>query len=286
MHQPETASAAIALLADLRDDAVIYSGGTELLLVMKLGLADFGHLVDVKGIPGLDAITTKGDVLKIGAAATHRAIETNQDITKDWPSLAMMTRQVANVRVRNVGTLGGNLAFGDPASDPATFLLALDASIEVRGEDGALRTVPVSAFHVGAYQTALGEADLIESIVVPPISAGTVVVHERIRFRERPAVTVTVAGRVEAGQVSDVKVAVGSVGPIPIRIAEAEALLRGADVDSLAGVATEAASAVEAAVAPSDDMHGSMEYKSHLAGVLVSRAVEKCLSQALKPGGE
>lgn len=282
MHQPTSTDAAIGLLAELGDDAVIYSGGTELLLVMKLGLADFDHLVDIKRIPGLDAITVDNNVLRIGAAATHRSIETNQDIGTGWPSLAMMTRQVANVRVRNVGTLGGNLAFGDPASDPATFLMALEASIEVRGVDGLLRSVPVGEFYRGAYQTALADAELIESIVVPPLAPTTVVVHERVRFHERPAVTVSVAGDAEAGQVSDVKIAVGSVGPVPIRVGEAEVALRGTEVSSLASAATEAAAAVEAVVEPTDDMHGSVEYKRHLAGVLVGRAVEKCLGEALK----
>lgn len=284
MHQPSSTGAAVELLAELGDDAVIYSGGTELLLVMKLGLADFDHLVDIKRIPGLDAITVDGNVLKIGAAATHRSIETNRDVNEGWPSLAMMTRQVANVRVRNVGTLGGNLAFGDPASDPATFLLALDASIEVRGVGGSVRTVPVGELQVGAYQTSLQDAELIESIIVPPIAATTVIVHERVRFHERPAVTVSVVGHAEAGQVADVKISVGSVGPVPIRVGEAEAALHGADVSSLSSAASAAAAAVEAAVEPTDDMQGSVDYKRHLAGVLVGRAVERCLGEALEVG--
>lgn len=284
MHRPTSTSAAIELLVELGDDGVIYNGGTELLLVMKLGLADYDHLVDIKRIPGLDAITVDGNVLRIGAAATHRSIETNQAIGRGWPSLVMMTRQVANVRVRNVGTLGGNLAFGDPASDPATFLLALGASIEVRSMGGLLREVPVGEFHVGAYQTALDPAELVESIVVPPLAPTTVVVHERIRFHERPAVTVTVAADADEGQMRDAKIAVGSVGPVPIRVAEAETALVGAEVDSVAAAATEAAAAVEAVVEPTDDMHGSVEYKRHLAGVLVGRAVEQCLGEALKSG--
>lgn len=282
MHRPTSTSAAIELLVELGDDGVIYNGGTELLLVMKLGLADYDHLVDIKRIPGLDAITVDGNVLRIGAAATHRSIETNKAIGRGWPSLVMMTRQVANVRVRNVGTLGGNLAFGDPASDPATFLLALGASIEVRSVGGLLREVPVGEFHVGAYQTALDPAELVESIVVPPLAPTTVVVHERIRFHERPAVTVTVAVDADEGQMRDAKIAVGSVGPVPIRVAEAETALVGAEVDSVAAAATEAAAAVEAVVKPTDDMHGSVEYKRHLAGVLVGRAVEQCLGEALK----
>lgn len=282
LHRSVSTSAAIELLEEFGDDGVIYSGGTELLLVMKLGLADFDHLVDIKRIPGIDAIAVDGNELRIGAAATHRSIETNLDIHTGWPSLALMTRQVANARVRNVGTLGGNLAFGDPASDPATFLLALQASIEIRGVGGVLRRVSVSDFFVGAYQTALGDAELIETIVVPALAPGTFVVHERIRFQERPAVTVTVAGTGKAGRVSGVKIAVGSVGSVPIQIAEAEEMLFGVGLGSLESAVTEVAAAVEASVEPIADLHGSVEYKRHLAGVLVGRAVMRCLGQALE----
>lgn len=282
LHRPSSTIAAIELLEEFGDDGVIYSGGTELLLVMKLGLADFDHLVDIKRIPGIDDIAVDGTELRIGAAATHRSIEISADVRSGWPSLAMMTRQVANARVRNVGTLGGNLAFGDPASDPATFLLALGASIEIRGAGGVLRRVPVSDFFVGAYQTALATAELIETIVVPALAAGTFVVHERIRFQERPAVTVTVAGTAKAGRAIDVKIAVGSVGSVPMRFAEAEASLIGVGRDSLESAVAEAVAAVEARVEPIDNLHGSVEYKRHLAGVLVGRAVVQCLGQALE----
>ncbi|HDL48471.1 MAG TPA: xanthine dehydrogenase family protein subunit M [Actinobacteria bacterium] len=281
LHRPSSTSAATELLHELGDDGVIYCGGTELLLVMKLGLSDFGHLVDIKRIPGLDSISVTGDILRIGAAATHRAIEMNQEIGERWPGLVMMTRQVANVRVRSVGTLGGNLAFADPASDPATFLLALDASIEIRGVDGVLRRVSVGDFHVSAYQTVLRSAELIEAILVPAPVDGTMVVHERIRFHERPAVTVTVAGTAKDGRVSDVRVSVGSVGPVPIRVAEAEAGLRDVESGSLELALKGAAEVTEAVVEPIGDLNGSVEYKRHLAGILVGRAAGRCLRQIL-----
>ncbi|NOX23139.1 MAG: xanthine dehydrogenase family protein subunit M [Actinobacteria bacterium] len=284
MHRPSSVSEATKYLREFGDGGVVYCGGTELLLVMKLGLSDFDHLVDIKRIPGLGTISVTGETLRIGATATHREIETNREITQRWPGLAAMTRQVANVRVRNVGTLGGNLAFADPASDPATFLLASDALIEIRNADGELRQVPVGEFHVGAYQTVLGESELIEAILVPQPAAGTTVVHERIRFHERPAVTVTVAGTVRAGTIVDVRIAVGSVGSVPIRIVDAEARLRGIEQDSLESALRDTTEAVEATVDPVEDLNGSVEYKRHLAGVLAGRAAGQCLREAFDGG--
>jgi len=277
LHRPSSISEATGLLRELRDDGVIYCGGTELLLVMKLGLSGFDHLIDIKRIPGLDAISVSGTTLRIGAAATHRSIE-----TKRWPGLAAMTRQVANVRVRNVGTLGGNLAFADPASDPATFLLAHDATVEVRSSEGAMRQIPIGEFHVGAYQSALDDFDLIEAILVPELAQGTVVTHERVRFHERPAVTVTVVGSAQAGSITDVRVAVGSVGPTAIRVPEMEEALDGVDASSLESRLVDTAQIVAERVEPIDDLNGSMEYKRHLASVMTERATRRCLVSAIE----
>ncbi|VAW05900.1 hypothetical protein MNBD_ACTINO01-1309 [hydrothermal vent metagenome] len=282
LHRPSSISEATGLLREFRDDGVIYCGGTELLLVMKLGLSGFDHLIDIKRIPGLDAISVSGTTLRIGAAATHRSIETNSEIRERWPGLAAMTRQVANVRVRNVGTLGGNLAFADPASDPATFLLAHDATVEVRSGEGVIRQIPIGEFHVGAYQPALDDFDLIEAILVPELAQGTAVTHERVRFHERPAVTVTVVGSAQAGSITDVRVAVGSVGPTAIRVPEMEEALDGVDASSLESRLVDAAQIVAERVEPIDDLNGSMEYKRHLASVMTERATRRCLVSAIE----
>ena len=123
------------MLAELGEDAAVYAGGTELLLLMKLGLLRPKHLVDVKRIAGFTEIAD-GDRLTIGAAVTHRAIEQSALVRARCPLVGAVARHVANVRVRNVGTLGGNLSFADPHSDPATLLLTLDASVELRSPRG------------------------------------------------------------------------------------------------------------------------------------------------------
>ena len=171
IHTPATLDEAGALMERLGDDAVLYAGGTELLLVMKLGFADYGHVVNVKGIAELRRLELDGDELVIGGGVTHRAIERSPLVRERWPALAAMTAGVANVRVRGAGTLGGNLAFADPHSDPATFLLAADARIEVWGPAGA-RTVPIDGFVLSAYQTALAPGEIITAVRVPPARGG------------------------------------------------------------------------------------------------------------------
>src|SRR5919204_507774 len=149
------------LLERYGEDAVVYCGGTELLLLFKLGFAAYGHLVDVKPIEELAGIRRDNGSVVIGATATHREIERSPVVLEAIPALAAMERRVANIRVRNVGTLGGNLCFSDPHSDPATFLLALDAEVECRLGTEASRRLPIADFVLGPYQTALGEGEAL-----------------------------------------------------------------------------------------------------------------------------
>jgi carbon-monoxide dehydrogenase medium subunit len=272
LHRARSVEEASELLDRYGDDAAVYCGGTELLLLLKLGFAAFGHLVDVKGIDELRGVRAEKGAMVIGAGVTHRALERDRLVLEQLPALAEMERRIANIRVRNVGTLGGNLCFSDPHSDPATFLLALDAEVECRRGGGEPRRLPLASFVLGPYQTALAPGELLTAIRVPVPPAGSRVVHGKFRFHERPAVTVTCAVRVDGGRVPDARVAVGSVGVRPVRVAEAERLVReGAPL----GQAAEAAAAAAAAV---DDANGSVEYKENLVRVLVERALREALA--------
>jgi carbon-monoxide dehydrogenase medium subunit len=269
LHSATTVDEARELLVRHGDDAAVLCGGSELLLLLKLGYAGYGHLVDIRGIGELGGIRLDDGALVIGATATHREIERSPLVLERLPALAAMERRVANVRVRTVGTLGGNLCFSDPHSDPATFLLALDAEAEWDGT-----RAPLSEFLVGPYQTRLEQGQLLHRIRVPLPPAGTAVVHRKLAFHERPAATVTCALRLDDGAVADVRIAVGSVGVAAVRAGEAEGRLRGASpgdeaaVDEAAELAAEAAGAV-------DDANGSAEYKTQLAKVLVRRCFEE-----------
>ncbi len=275
LHRPGTLEEATALLDEHGDDAALYCGGTELLLLLKLGFASFGHLVDLKQLDELRGVRAENGTLVVGGAVTHRALERDPLVLERLPALAAMERGVANVRVRNVGTLGGNLCFADPHSDPATFLLALDAEVECRRGGASSRRIPLADFLVGPYQTSLGPGEVLTALRIPVPARGSRIVHRKFRFHERPAVTVTCVVRVENGAIAEARIAVGSVGPRPVRAVEAEQKLAGAPVGEPPAAAAEAAAGVADAV---EDANGSVEYKENLVRVLVERALTEALS--------
>jgi carbon-monoxide dehydrogenase medium subunit len=256
LHRPASVEEAVQLRAELGDGAALYAGGTELLLAMKLGVLDYEHLIDVKRIEVLRGIEVRDGALWIGAATTHREIETSPVVQERVPAFARLERHVANVRVRAAGTLAGNLAFGEPHADPAALLSALDASIELAGPDGR-RAVPVAEFIVGAYETQLAEDELIEAVVVPLPTADTRATYLKFQVLERPTVGVAAVARNGGAPI----VVVGAVDERPIRIDAT------GDVDDYVNAAVEA-------VDPVDDLSGSAEYKRHLTGVMVRRALE------------
>src|SRR5205809_4636912 len=166
IHQPKTIIEASQMLAEFGEKGRLYAGGTELLLAMKHDLLRYEHLVDVKTISGLDKIEAKNGSLLIGGAVTHRAIEQSKIVKERLPFLAEMETNVANVRVRATGTLGGNLCFAEPHSDPATLLLALEAKAQVQGKIGT-RDLRIPELIDGAYQTSLARDELLNGVQLP-----------------------------------------------------------------------------------------------------------------------
>ena len=281
IHRVTTVAEAGGLIDELGDEAVIYSGGTELLLLMKLGFANYGYLVDIKPIEALSQIEVRDDRLLIGGAVTHRAIERSPLARAGWPDLVEMERSVANVRVRSTGSMGGNLAFADPHSDPATFLLAADASVRL-GRDARERSVPVGEFIVGPYETVLEPGELVTAIEIPAVVRGSAMSHLRFAFHERPAATVSAWVRVEEGVIRDARLAVGSVGVVPVTVpGVAEAIAgqaaRAIDRGLLAAIGSSGATAAE----PVTDSNGGDDYKHALVTVLVGRALNDAAARAV-----
>jgi len=273
LHRPESVAEASELLERLGDEAVVYCGGTELLLVAKMGFTDFTALVDIKRIPELGEINANGE-LSIGGAVTHRALERSDVVLRDWPALAEMERHVGNVRVRNTGTIGGNLCFADPHSDPATFLLAVGGELTLQ-RGSASRRLPVGEFVRGPYMTALEPGELLVSVHVPRLDGGARVVHRKISFRERPAITVAARLDVRDGVIADARVAVGSVNVRPVLVGSAAELLRGAEPGTVDAAAVGDAAADE--VDTVADLNGSADYKRQLVRVLTARALGEVL---------
>ena len=274
LHRAGSPDEAHDLLIRYGEDAAVICGGTELLLLLKLGFAAYGHLVDVKGIEELGGIHADNGTLVIGSTATHREIERSSLVLEHLPALAAMERDVANIRVRNVGTLGGNLCFSDPHSDPATFLLALDAEVDHDG--GRTR---LADFMVGPYETALGQGQLLRAVRIPIPAPGTGIAHRKLSFHERPAATVAAAVRAENGMVVGASIAVGSVGARPVRATAAAEALVGKPSTDAAALAEAAILSAEASDAV-EDANGSIEYKQQLVRVLVERCVTAAVGNA------
>ncbi len=280
LHRPESVASASRLLAELGDEAAAYCGGTELLLAMKLGLASYEHLVDLKRVDSLRGISADGDgALRIGAAATHHQIETSAAVRARYPELAAMISQVANLRVRSVGTLGGNLCFADPHSDPASFLLAAEATMVCqRGE--VTRRVPAAGFWAGPYQTVLDPGELLVRVELPPRPPGTGLAHLRMKLTERPVVTASALVTVGGAGVSGARLVVGSVGSVPFA-ARIESLA-GAGPRDFAGRAEAAAGQAAADCVPLPDGEASPDYLRHLVFVHARQALSQAFAAAAR----
>ena len=228
IHQPQSVAEASAMLAHFGPDAAIYAGGTELLIVMKERLAHFPHLIDIKRIAGLNEIAfdTERRELSIGAVATHRDLERSPVVRERFPALGMMEAAVANIRVRNAGTIGGNLCFAEPHSDPATLLTALDARLTLTSTSGT-RQLPMASFITGLMETARRHDEVLVSISVPEQRSHAGVAYERFKLHERPTAAVAAVIEVADGAITDARVVAGSVGERPQRLPETEAILRG-----------------------------------------------------------
>ena len=287
LHVPTTVVEASGILGQLGDEGRIYAGGTELLLAMKQGLLRYRHLVNIKRI-GLDGIAfdEAAGRLRLGATATHRAVERSDVVGRRYPMLATMERHLANVRVRAVGTLGGNLSFAEPHSDLATVLLLYNATVTIGAASGR-RTIALADLLLDAYTTALAPDELLLEIDVPALPAGAGADYRKFAFFERPSVGVgAVLTPSTDGGVREARVAVGCVGPVPRRVADAEEVLAGVPLRSAAfeRAVGQAADAVRRACDPVDDLYGSAGYKRHLAGVFTARALAASREHVLAGG--
>jgi carbon-monoxide dehydrogenase medium subunit len=269
LERPQSLADALSMLDDLGDDAQVYMGGTELLLLMKLGFAAPEVLVDCKGVADLYGVEVgQGELWSIGAGVTHRDLEEHVGVSQHLPELARLEGQIANIRVRNAGTIGGNLCFAEPHSDPSTLLAALDASV-VLASSGGTRTVALADFILGPLMTVLEPGELMTRVLVPAVDDDVVVRFERLAFRERPTVNLAYVRRGARH-----RLVAGAVGPRPTLLTAAEDLLGdGADVAAVARAAMEQVEIL-------DDLEGSVEYKRHLVGVLVRRALSPVVSGA------
>lgn len=250
--RPHSVTEAIGAIAD---GGVPYAGGTELLLAMRAGLLRPETLVDLKALPELAFVENDDGRVSIGGSATHTAVASSPLVREHAPVLAQVLREVGNPRVRASGTLGGNLCFGEPKSDVAPILIALEASVTLRGKNGS-RELPVEEFAIGPYTTSLGDSEILTSISIPTVHGR--IAYAKHQTMERPTVGVAIAVSGDGAT----RVVVGAVGPAP-QVFDAD---DPNDVDP-----ADIAASVE--VLP--DLTGGERYKRHMTGVTVRRALEQ-----------
>jgi len=278
-HAPKTLPDALALLGQFGDEAKILSGGQSLLPMMKLRFAQPAHLVDIGRIPGLDYIKEEGGVLKIGALAREAGLEASEVVRSRYPILVDTASVIADPLVRNLATVAGNLAHGDPANDHPATMLALGAEVVATGPKGA-RTIPIAQFFTGLFTTALAPNEVLTEIRIPappPGSGGAYVKLERKvgDFATAGAAAFLV---VKGGVIERAGIGLTNVGPTPIKATEAEKFLAGKKPDE--ATFAEAGRLAAAATKPGADRRGSAEYKKDMARVLTVRALRKAAQRA------
>ena len=272
LEEPETVAEASDLLGRFGENAKVYAGGTELLLAMKEGLVQYERLVNIKNLTGLNEVSAADGVIRVGALCTHHELETSALLRERLPALHKLEQNVANVRVRQSGTLGGNLCFAEPHADPGTLLMALGASLVAEKSSGK-REIAAEEFFVDAYETSLQADELLTEIRMPAPTDKSRSAYLKFGYLERPSVGVALAFTMNGG-LSDVKIAVGCAGPAPRRVREAEALLNGKSREEAERNLAQAGAVAGRASQAISDLHGSQDYKEHIVGVLLKRAFQ------------
>jgi aerobic carbon-monoxide dehydrogenase medium subunit len=272
--QPTTVGEAAGALRDFAERAKVYAGGAELLLLMRHGLLHSEILVDVKKIERLHRIARDDGTLSVGACATHRTLETNLIIREHAPSFAYAESQVANVRVRNQGTLGGNLCFNDPHSDPGTVLLIHNSTVTLGSQRGE-RQLPLSDFFLDVYETALEPDELMLDVRIPALPSGMISAYLRLHRFQRPTLGVAAAVKMNDGTIAESRLAVGCIGPKCRRLPELESKISGTQVGEARRIVAEQRNYLRDLLRPVDDLLGSADYKLYMTGVLLGDALEQ-----------
>jgi aerobic carbon-monoxide dehydrogenase medium subunit len=278
-HRPTSLDEAIGLLAE--EGARALAGGHSLLPLMKLRFAEPRAIVDLGRIPGLDRIEQDGDVLSIGALATHASVAASELVRSQCRVLATTAEGIGDRQVRNRGTIGGSLAHADPGADYPTVTKALGATIVATGSGGE-REVAADDFFTGVFTTSLQQGELVTSVRVPVTGSGTGAAYEKHRNPASGYAVVGVAAvvTVEGGKCTAARLVVGGVTGTPEHAtAAAEALVGIAPVDE-AAVAAAAEKVAEALGGAVGDTYASAEYRVHLAKVLAKRAITAAFDAA------
>ena len=278
-HRPSSVQEAVGLLAKLGDDGRALAGGHSLIPMMKLRLAEPAHLVDLAGIADLKGIRSDGNDIVIGAMTTQHDVIGSDLLGTKIPLLRETSLQIADPQVRYVGTLGGNVANGDPGNDMPAVMLCLNATYHVTGKGGE-RRVPARDFYQGAYFTALEAGDVLTAVRIPVPAAGHGYAYEKLKRKvgdyatAAAAVVLTISG----GKVASCAIGLTNLHETPLLAADAANAVIGTSLD--AATLKKAAAAAEAIMSPAADARGPVEYRKHVGGIMVTRALTRAAGRA------
>lgn len=278
-HRPASLADAVKLLSDLGEDARPLAGGHSLVPMMKLRLASPAHLVDLHGIAGLMGMRRDGNNLVIGAMTTQHDLLASEEVARSVPILHEAALLIADPQVRYRGTIGGNVANGDPGNDMPALMMTLDATYRLEGLGGA-REVKAVDFYQGAYFTALEPGEILTSVSVPVPAAGHGYAYEKLKRKvgdyatAAAAVVLTMTG----GKVASCAIGLTNVHETPLLAADAAKAVIGTDLDNAA--LKKAAAAAETIMSPAADARGPIEYRKHVGGIMVTRALQRAASRA------
>jgi aerobic carbon-monoxide dehydrogenase medium subunit len=278
-HRPTSIADAVKLLASLGDEARPLAGGHSLVPMMKLRLATPEHLVDLHGIDGLKGIRRDGALVVIGAMTTQHELLASQEIKKSLPILQETALLIADPQVRYMGTIGGNVANGDPGNDMPALMMTLGASYRLEGLNGS-REVAAADFYQGAYFTALEPGEILTSIAIPVPAAGHGYAYEKLKRKvgdyatAAAAVVLTMAG----GKVLTCAIGLTNVHETPLLATDAARAVIGTSLDE--ATLKQAAAAAEAIMSPAADARGPVEYRKHVGGIMVTRALTRAAGRA------
>jgi aerobic carbon-monoxide dehydrogenase medium subunit len=270
--RPTSLTDAIAALAGSGEDAKVIAGGQSLVPLLRLRLADPGLLVDIGKLAELRGVVDEGATLRIGALTTHHELANNPVIAAHCGLITEAAATVADPAVRHRGTLGGSLAHADAAGDLPAVAVALGATLLAQGPAGE-REIPATDFFVDYLTTTLAPDEIVTAVRVPKLDSGWGYRYEKFHRTAQAWAIVGVAAAVRRsnGQVAEARVALTNMGLIPVRASAVEAAAAG--IPASAASLRQAASHADETAQPPSDLHGSAEYRRHLARVLTGRAL-------------
>jgi aerobic carbon-monoxide dehydrogenase medium subunit len=278
-HRPSSVKEAVGLLADLGEDARAIAGGHSLIPMMKLRLATPSHLVDLGSVTDLKGIRADGSDIVVGATTTQHELIGSDPLSKKLPILGETSLLIADPQVRYVGTLGGNVANGDPGNDMPAVMMCLNAIYHVAGKTGQ-RNIAARDFYKGAYLTTLNPGEIVTAIRIPVPPAGHGYAYEKLKRKigdyatAAAAVVLTMSG----GKVATCSIGLTNVAETPLWAEEAAKIVTGSTLD--AATVKKAVAAAEAITSPASDGRGPAAYRTKMAGVMLSRALVSAKQRA------